>query len=169
MRADHATSFACGAALGFALDLAVGDPLRGHPVAVFGRAAAAVERRLWHDHRGWGALHTLVCAGGATAGAALLTHAVRRPARATTPGRYPVGRALAPTVRALAGAATPATVRTLAHAMAPTAHAPAATVGTLAGAITPTVGALAGAAAPAAVRTLTHATTSTAQALASLI
>ncbi|KUJ68876.1 cobalamin biosynthesis protein [Streptomyces albus subsp. albus] len=88
MRADHATSsFACGAALGFALDLAAGDPRRGHPVAAFGRAAAAVERRLWHDHRGWGALHTLVCAGGATAGAALLAHAVRRPARAAIPTR----------------------------------------------------------------------------------
>ncbi|MFH8370735.1 cobalamin biosynthesis protein [Streptomyces sp. NPDC018031] len=80
MRADHAVSFACGAALGFACDLALGDPRRGHPVAAFGRAAAAVERRLWRDHRAPGALHTLVCAGGAAAGAALLNHAVRRPA-----------------------------------------------------------------------------------------
>ncbi|WP_431045063.1 cobalamin biosynthesis protein [Streptomyces sp. P1-3] len=84
MRADHAVSFACGAALGFACDLAVGDPRRGHPVAAFGRAAAAVERRLWRDHRGYGALHTLLCAGGATAGAALLARAVRRPAAASS-------------------------------------------------------------------------------------
>lgn len=34
--------------------------------------------RLWRDHRGWGALHTLVCAGGAAGGAALITRAVRR-------------------------------------------------------------------------------------------
>ncbi|MGR3933628.1 cobalamin biosynthesis protein [Streptomyces sp. BRA346] len=76
MRADHA-SYACGAALGFLGDLAVGDPRRGHPVAAFGRAAAAVERRLWRDHRGSGALHTALCAGGAAAGAALLARTVR--------------------------------------------------------------------------------------------
>lgn len=76
MRADHA-SYACGAALGFLGDLALGDPRRGHPVAAFGRAAAAAERRLWRDHRGHGALHTAVCAGGAALGAALLTRTVR--------------------------------------------------------------------------------------------
>lgn len=76
MCADHA-SFACGAALGFLGDLATGDPRRGHPVAAFGRAAVAAERRLWRDHRGYGALHTALCAGGAAAGAALLTRAVR--------------------------------------------------------------------------------------------
>ncbi|WP_445520308.1 cobalamin biosynthesis protein [Streptomyces sp. NEAU-174] len=76
MPADHA-SFTCGAALGFLGDLATGDPRRGHPVAAFGRAAAAAERRLWRDHRGYGALHTALCAGGAAAGAALLTRAVR--------------------------------------------------------------------------------------------
>lgn len=76
MCADHA-SFACGAALGFLGDLATGDPRRGHPVAAFGRAAATAERRLWRDHRGYGALHTALCAGGAAAGAALLTRAVR--------------------------------------------------------------------------------------------
>ncbi|MDT3400363.1 cobalamin biosynthesis protein, partial [Streptomyces sp. B1866] len=50
MGTDHA-AFAWGAALGFLADLAVGDPRRGHPVAAFGRAAAAAERRLWRDHR----------------------------------------------------------------------------------------------------------------------
>jgi adenosylcobinamide-phosphate synthase len=76
MRADHA-SYACGAALGYLGDLATGDPRRGHPVAAFGRAAAAAERRLWRDHRGAGALHTALCAGGAAAGAALLGRTVR--------------------------------------------------------------------------------------------
>ncbi|MES4907379.1 MULTISPECIES: cobalamin biosynthesis protein [unclassified Streptomyces] len=76
MRADHA-SYACGAALGFLGDLALGDPRRGHPVAAFGRAALAVERLLWRDHRGSGALHTALCAGGAAAGAALSMRAVR--------------------------------------------------------------------------------------------
>ncbi|HCA85874.1 MAG TPA: cobalamin biosynthesis protein, partial [Streptomyces sp.] len=53
MRAEHAAG-ACGLALGFLCDLVVGDPRRGHPVAAFGRAAAAAERRLWRDHRGAG-------------------------------------------------------------------------------------------------------------------
>ncbi|WP_030546963.1 cobalamin biosynthesis protein [Streptomyces exfoliatus] len=75
--------FAYGAAAGLAVDLLVGDPRRGHPVAVFGRAAAAVERRLHHDHRGWGALHTAVCAGSTVALGALAARAVRnRPAAA---------------------------------------------------------------------------------------
>ncbi|MER6133292.1 cobalamin biosynthesis protein [Streptomyces sp. NPDC001815] len=65
MRADRV--FAYGAAAGLLGDLLLGDPRRGHPVAAFGRAAGAVERVLWHDHRGWGALHTAVCAGGAVA------------------------------------------------------------------------------------------------------
>ncbi|MGW2837617.1 cobalamin biosynthesis protein [Streptomyces sp. NPDC001493] len=76
MRADRV--FAYGAAAGLIADRLLGDPRRGHPVAGFGRAAAAVERRLWRDHRGRGALHTLVCAGGAAGAAALAARAVRR-------------------------------------------------------------------------------------------
>ncbi|WP_149180062.1 cobalamin biosynthesis protein [Streptomyces sp. TRM49041] len=75
MRTDRV--FAYGATAGVLGDLLLGDPRRGHPVAVFGRAASAVERVLWRDHRGWGALHTAVCAGGAATGAALATRAVR--------------------------------------------------------------------------------------------
>lgn len=70
--------FAYGAAAGLLGDLLLGDPRRGHPVAAFGRAAGAVERVLWRDHRGWGALHTLVCAGGAVGAGALASFAVRR-------------------------------------------------------------------------------------------
>jgi adenosylcobinamide-phosphate synthase len=69
--------FAYGAAAGLLGDLLLGDPRRGHPVAGFGRAAGAVERVLWHDHRGWGALHTAVCAGGAVALGAVAARAVR--------------------------------------------------------------------------------------------
>lgn len=76
MRADH-IGFGYGVTLGFLGDLVLGDPQRGHPVAAFGRAAHAVERRLWRDHRGPGTVHTLLCAGGATLGAALLARTVR--------------------------------------------------------------------------------------------
>ncbi|GGY82192.1 cobalamin biosynthesis protein CobD [Streptomyces olivaceoviridis] len=75
MGADR--TYAYGAAAGVLGDLLLGDPRRGHPVAAFGRAAGAVERALWHDHRGWGALHTAVCAGGAVALGALTARAVR--------------------------------------------------------------------------------------------
>ncbi|MFF5568773.1 cobalamin biosynthesis protein [Streptomyces sp. NPDC012623] len=76
--------FAYGATAGLLADLVLADPRRGHPVAAFGRAAGAVERVLWRDHRGWGALHTAVCAGGAAGAAALAARAVRhRPAVAT--------------------------------------------------------------------------------------
>ncbi|MFI6527172.1 cobalamin biosynthesis protein [Streptomyces uncialis] len=69
--------FTYGATAGLIGDLLLGDPRRGHPVAAFGRAAGAVEHVLWRDHRGWGALHTAVCAGGAAGAAALATRAVR--------------------------------------------------------------------------------------------
>ncbi|MFJ6906405.1 cobalamin biosynthesis protein [Streptomyces griseoluteus] len=75
MGADR--SYAYGAAAGLLGDLLLGDPQRMHPVAAFGRAAGRVERVLWHDHRGWGALHTLVCAGGATALGVVAARAVR--------------------------------------------------------------------------------------------
>ncbi|MCX5089383.1 cobalamin biosynthesis protein [Streptomyces sp. NBC_00365] len=81
MRADRV--FAYGAAAGLLGDLLLGDPRRGHPVAVFGRAAGAVERVLWRDHRGWGALHTAVCVGGAAGLAAVASRAVR-PSRAAS-------------------------------------------------------------------------------------
>ncbi len=76
MTADR--TFAYGAAAGLLGDFLLGDPRRGHPVAVFGRAASAVERVLWRDRRAAGVLHTAVCAGGAVALGALTARAVRR-------------------------------------------------------------------------------------------
>ncbi|MBK3569532.1 cobalamin biosynthesis protein [Streptomyces sp. MBT62] len=75
MRADRV--FAYGAAAGLLGDHLLGDPRRGHPVAAFGHAAGAVEQLLWRDHRGWGALHTAVCVGGAVSLAAVATSALR--------------------------------------------------------------------------------------------
>ncbi|MFD5751635.1 cobalamin biosynthesis protein [Streptomyces sp. NPDC127033] len=77
--------FAYGATLGLLADRLFDDPRRGHPVAAFGRAAGAVERALWRDHRGRGALHTALCAGAAAGVAALAAATVReRPAAAVT-------------------------------------------------------------------------------------
>ncbi|WP_399552452.1 cobalamin biosynthesis protein [Streptomyces sp. YIM 98790] len=69
-------------ALGFCADLLTGDPRRGHPVAGFGRAAAALERLLWRDRHSAGALYTALCAGPAVAAGALLE---RRTAAAPVP------------------------------------------------------------------------------------
>ncbi|WP_405619411.1 cobalamin biosynthesis protein [Streptomyces sp. NBC_01511] len=69
--------FAYGAAAGLLADRLFGDPRRGHPVAAFGRAAAAVERLLWRDHRGWGALHAALCAGGTASVAVLVSRGLR--------------------------------------------------------------------------------------------
>ncbi|MEU8676457.1 cobalamin biosynthesis protein [Streptomyces sp. NPDC048560] len=108
MRADRI--FAYGATTGLIGDLLLGDPRRGHPVAAFGTAAAKVEDRLWRDHRGWGALHTLICAGGAAGAAALTARAVRgRPAAAvalTAAATWSVigGTSLGREARAIGGA-----------------------------------------------------------------
>ncbi|THV42076.1 cobalamin biosynthesis protein [Glycomyces buryatensis] len=63
---------ALGILAGYAADLALGDPRRGHPVAGFGTLAAAMERHTHRDSRAVGTLHTgaLVTATAALAGAA---------------------------------------------------------------------------------------------------
>jgi adenosylcobinamide-phosphate synthase len=94
--------FAYGAAAGLLGDLLLGDPRRGHPVALFGRAAGGVERVLWRDNRAWGALHTAVCAGGAVALGACAARAVR--AFATASGASTTASTVAST--ALTGVAT---------------------------------------------------------------
>jgi adenosylcobinamide-phosphate synthase len=54
---------AAGLALGWLADRAFGDPRRGHPVALFGRSASAVERLTYSDARGAGVLHATVLLG----------------------------------------------------------------------------------------------------------
>ncbi|MGH3341797.1 MAG: cobalamin biosynthesis protein [Carbonactinosporaceae bacterium] len=56
-----------GLLLGAGLDALVGDGRRWHPVAGFGRAAAAVESRVWADTRSRGALYVAGCVGAAVA------------------------------------------------------------------------------------------------------
>ena len=58
---------AAGLALGSLADAALGDPRRRHPVAGFGQAAAALERRVWRDDRATGAAYWAVCVGTVTA------------------------------------------------------------------------------------------------------
>jgi adenosylcobinamide-phosphate synthase len=64
--------------LGVAADAALGDPARWHPVAGFGRFAAACERRWYADSRAAGLVHLLVCAGSVVATGAGASVAARR-------------------------------------------------------------------------------------------
>ncbi|WP_370468572.1 cobalamin biosynthesis protein [Streptacidiphilus sp. P02-A3a] len=71
------SALALGVAAGYAADAAFGDPRRGHPVAGFGRAATALEQRIWRDHRGTGAVFTALCVGTVAVGALGAERAVR--------------------------------------------------------------------------------------------
>ncbi len=72
---------ALGLLLGVAADAALGDPRRGHPVALFGTAAGALERRMYGDSRARGAAYTAICVTGTAAlGIALARLTRRRPA-----------------------------------------------------------------------------------------
>ncbi|HTU78451.1 MAG TPA: cobalamin biosynthesis protein [Solirubrobacteraceae bacterium] len=55
MRAGERSALAL--AVGFALDRGLGDPAHGHPVAGFGRLAAALERCTWRARRRAGIAH----------------------------------------------------------------------------------------------------------------
>lgn len=56
-----------GLLAGFAADRAWGDPARWHPVAGFGRTAAALERRTYADRRLNGVVHVTILVGAAAA------------------------------------------------------------------------------------------------------
>ncbi|WP_436773670.1 cobalamin biosynthesis protein [Yinghuangia sp. YIM S09857] len=56
-----------GLAIGVAVDAVVGDPRRAHPVAAFGAAAGALERRMYADSRCRGTAYTAVCVGATAA------------------------------------------------------------------------------------------------------
>jgi adenosylcobinamide-phosphate synthase len=67
-----------GVLSGCLADLALGDPKRGHPVALFGQAAAKLEGVTYRDGKVAGALHVALLVGGVTLlGAALQSAATR--------------------------------------------------------------------------------------------
>ncbi len=63
---------AAGLVVGLAADRLLGDPRRHHPVALFGRAAGALEERTWADSRGRGVVYTALAVGVPTIVAARL-------------------------------------------------------------------------------------------------
>lgn len=70
---------AAGLLLGFVADRALGDPPRFHPVAGFGRTAAALEGRLHRDAAAAGAVHAAVLVGASAGLGALLERRAERP------------------------------------------------------------------------------------------
>jgi adenosylcobinamide-phosphate synthase len=63
---------------GVAADWLLGDPPRWHPVAGFGRAAAALERRAWRPSRTTGIAYAGTLVGGAAVAAGLAGRRLRR-------------------------------------------------------------------------------------------
>jgi adenosylcobinamide-phosphate synthase len=80
-----------GILAGYLADALFGDPRRGHPVAMFGSGAAALERLTYADSRRVGALH----AGALLGALGVLGVAVERPARRRGPGWTAVATAAA--------------------------------------------------------------------------
>jgi adenosylcobinamide-phosphate synthase len=104
------SGLAPGLLLGSALDALVADPPDGHPVALFGTAAARAERRLWAATRRRGALYAVACAAPACAlgwGLQRLAGRAAAPRAAmTAAGTWTVlgGASLAAEASAMAGA-----------------------------------------------------------------
>jgi adenosylcobinamide-phosphate synthase len=73
---------AAAIAAGAAADAVFGDPRRGHPVAGFGRVAAALERCAHRDSVRAGAVYAALLAGAVTAAAAVAERALRGRPRA---------------------------------------------------------------------------------------
>ncbi len=74
----RATATAAGLVAGYLLDAALGDPRRFHPVAGYGKAAAALERRTYTPDPAAGRRHTAIAVGVPTLAAAVAAAATRR-------------------------------------------------------------------------------------------
>jgi adenosylcobinamide-phosphate synthase len=72
-RRRRAWAGAVGLLAGVAIDQVVGDPRRGHPVALFGTAAGRLEALMWRDDRAAGAGYTALLIAAPTA-LGLLAH-----------------------------------------------------------------------------------------------
>jgi adenosylcobinamide-phosphate synthase len=68
-----------GIAAGYLADVLFGDPRRGHPVALFGSGAAALERLSYADSRRAGAVHTAALLGALGVLGVAVERAARRP------------------------------------------------------------------------------------------
>jgi adenosylcobinamide-phosphate synthase len=77
VNANPRAARAAGLLAGYALDVALGDPQRHHPVALFGTAARRLEERVHADSRAVGAGYTAALVGGSVLGAVTVQGALR--------------------------------------------------------------------------------------------
>jgi adenosylcobinamide-phosphate synthase len=100
---------AAGLAAGYLADRVLGDPRRGHPVALFGGLAQRLEARTWADSKARGTAYAAVCVGASAAlGFAVESTTKREPlarAAATALATWAVlgGRGLAAEGEVMAG------------------------------------------------------------------
>ncbi|MEU4560369.1 cobalamin biosynthesis protein [Actinoplanes sp. NPDC023936] len=73
-----AAADAAGLIAGYLLDAAIGDPRRFHPVAGFGTAAGALERRIYRPNRAAGAVYTAIAVGVPALAGLAAARAIRR-------------------------------------------------------------------------------------------
>jgi adenosylcobinamide-phosphate synthase len=71
-------ALAGGLLAGVALDMALGDPRRWHPVAGFGKLATNLEQRMYQDSRLAGTAYALLAAGAPVVAAVAADTALRR-------------------------------------------------------------------------------------------
>ncbi|MEV5649447.1 cobalamin biosynthesis protein [Nocardia sp. NPDC052254] len=111
----YGTARAAGLILGFAADTIFGDPRRGHPVALFGSVAQALESAWYRDGRGRGIGYTAVLVGGVTVAGAVVEAAVRPGGRRSgTGGLGTIAVTAAATWTALGGTSLARTGRSMA-------------------------------------------------------
>lgn len=79
---------AAGIAAGFIADLLCADPPRGHPVAVFGHGASALEQLTYSNSRRAGVLHTGALLGALGALGAAVEHVTRGGAASTAAATF---------------------------------------------------------------------------------
>lgn len=78
-RQRRARARAAGLGAGWLIDLFLGDPHNGHPVAVFGSLAVRLEKGLYADSRLAGACYSGLLVGAVGAGASLVQRHIRGP------------------------------------------------------------------------------------------
>ncbi|MGH2792627.1 MAG: CobD/CbiB family cobalamin biosynthesis protein, partial [Actinomycetota bacterium] len=78
LMSDESASPPVGLALGWVADVMLGDPVRYHPVAGFGRVAEKLESVMWRPSRTFGAAYVVALVGPVVLSVALLDATVRR-------------------------------------------------------------------------------------------
>ena len=78
MSGAASSRMAIGLGAGWVADVLLGDPVRLHPVAGFGRAAETLERVLWRPSRSAGAVYAAALVVPLTAAVAALDAGLRR-------------------------------------------------------------------------------------------